>query len=242
MKHTYYFFMVVAFLSSCTSSVSKEDFNMMILQGDVAAVEESISRLPKDEKVGMLIEGLSTACFEANEEMALLLLENGAIGTTPALMQACKNRMTEVALKIFESNDESGDELDQNGSSALQYALAYGQPEVAEQLLTVASQPVNMQSNFFYSPLYIAAEQGYVDLIPTLLNKKADVNMQNPDGMTAIFPAIKKGNTEVVRLLIENGADLEIQGSFADSKYTPLQWAQSSYTEANDEIIALLSE
>ncbi|MFK7952827.1 MAG: ankyrin repeat domain-containing protein [Ekhidna sp.] len=235
-------FLFLALLMIACSSISREEFNLMIESGDVESVKSSIDQLPEDQKAVILIESLAKACANANEEIALLLLENNAIGTSRAMMSACKNRMENVALQMFDSNDEIGDELDENGSSPLQAALAYGLPEVARKLLTVASQPVNMQSNFFLPPLHIAAEQGYVDIMALLIEtRNADINLQNTDGMTAIFFAIKKGNADAVQYLVENGADLTIIGSFADSKYTPLEWANSSYTDSNGEIIEILS-
>jgi ankyrin repeat protein len=53
-----------------------------------------------------------------------------------------------------------------------------------------------------------AANDGNVALVNELLEKDADVNAANKDGMTALMFASGRGHTETAKLLIEKGADV----------------------------------
>ena len=57
------------------------------------------------------------------------------------------------------------------------------------------------------TPLYIAAAYGDLKNCALLLDKGANVNQANHDGMTPLFVAAQNGHVGVVRLLLDHGAD-----------------------------------
>jgi len=85
------------------------------------------------------------------------------------------------------------------------------------------------------TPLMVASENGYTEIVQLLLEKGADVNAETNDGKTALMYAAAKGRTEIVQLLLEKGADVntKIYG-------TPiLLWAHEN---GHTKIIQLLLE
>jgi ankyrin repeat protein len=58
------------------------------------------------------------------------------------------------------------------------------------------------------SPLYIAAENGYLDIAHALIDADADVNKTLDGGYTPLYVAARKGYPEIVKLLLERGADV----------------------------------
>uniref|UniRef100_A0ABM0LZ62 Protein phosphatase 1 regulatory subunit 12A-like n=1 Tax=Saccoglossus kowalevskii TaxID=10224 RepID=A0ABM0LZ62_SACKO len=56
-----------------------------------------------------------------------------------------------------------------------------------------------------------ACASGEQDEVKTLLDKGANINTANIDGLTALHQAVIDENLEMAEFLIENGADIEMQ-------------------------------
>src|SRR5689334_7889323 len=59
-------------------------------------------------------------------------------------------------------------------------------------------------------PLHVACQQGDLNLVQTLIDHNALVNVQTKDGVTPLFIAAAKGHTLILKSLIEHGADINI--------------------------------
>lgn len=71
--------------------------------------------------------------------------------------------------------------------------------------------------------LYVAAQNGHVDIVNALLAADADVNQKSMQGYTALIKASQKGHLEVVRALIEAGAEVNAKGEWQGREgITPL--------------------
>ena len=57
------------------------------------------------------------------------------------------------------------------------------------------------------TPLYIAAENGHLDVVRHLVEVGADKDQANIQGATPLYIAAQKGHLDVVRHLVEVGAD-----------------------------------
>ena len=57
------------------------------------------------------------------------------------------------------------------------------------------------------TPLYIAAQNGHIDVVKLLLDNKTDVNASNHYGVTPLYCAAQNGHTKVVKLFLGNKAN-----------------------------------
>lgn len=60
------------------------------------------------------------------------------------------------------------------------------------------------------SPLFIAAQLGYDEVVKELLEHNPNVNAKNNFGRTPLLAAAYQGHVEVVKLLLEKGADVNL--------------------------------
>lgn len=76
------------------------------------------------------------------------------------------------------------------------------------------------------SPVADAAMRGDADLVRTLIDKGADVNAAQGDGMTALHWAAERGDLETTNLLLHAGANVEAGTRIG--KYVPLHLASGA--------------
>jgi hypothetical protein len=74
-----------------------------------------------------------------------------------------------------------------------------------------------------YSPLSIAAANGYDDVMQVLIGAGVDVNAQNRFGDTALMAAVRSGRLEAVQLLLDREADIRLADR--DGR-TVMSWAE----------------
>jgi ankyrin repeat protein len=68
--------------------------------------------------------------------------------------------------------------------------------------------------NFEDGSLLIAASvHNCKDVVNTLLNKGANIDLQTPGGYTALFATSSLGRTEVAKVLLDRGANPDIKTS-----------------------------
>jgi ankyrin repeat protein len=96
-------------------------------------------------------------------------------------------------------------------ASALCLAAQNGQAPVVRALLEAGCKPGLRESFTGFSPLHFAAEHNRVDVIQTLVEKKARVDIRNPDGETPLMRAALNGHLAAVEALLRAGADPTLQ-------------------------------
>ena len=85
----------------------------------------------------------------------------------------------------------------------------------------------NAKTNYGATAITFAADRGHVEVVRTLLENGADVNVVDSFyNATPLVWAAYKGHLEIINLMIEHGADL--------SKPTPIQWAAAG---GNTEVV-----
>ena len=57
------------------------------------------------------------------------------------------------------------------------------------------------------TPLFIACDLGFLEIVQCLLESKADINKANLKGDTPLFMAAQRSHLGVVRCLLDHGAD-----------------------------------
>jgi len=71
-----------------------------------------------------------------------------------------------------------------------------------------------------------ACEYGHLEIVKLLIEKGADVNLDNNFGITALMYASKKGYLKIIELLLKNDADINYQDNYGkNSAYTALIYA-----------------
>jgi len=92
------------------------------------------------------------------------------------------------------------------------------------------------------TPLHYAAEKGYLKMVKSLIEKQANIDIQNKDGFTPLHNACKGGFTEVIKELLkiaiknDNTNYIETRTKFGE---TALHYVASSSVElAINEIIS----
>lgn len=63
------------------------------------------------------------------------------------------------------------------------------------------------------TPLMVAAERGYTEVVKALIDSGADVNAQRNNGWSALIHAARHGRTETVRVLMDAGADVNAKSN-----------------------------
>ena len=95
---------------------------------------------------------------------------------------------------------------------------------------------VDIEKRYGYTPLMIASENGYKDVVEVLLEGGADVNIKDNNGWTALMEASYYGHKKVVGILLEGGADVNIKDK---DGWTALMYASLS---GNVRVVEMLLE
>ena len=61
-----------------------------------------------------------------------------------------------------------------------------------------------------FTPLMLASDLGYTNIVKLLLEKNADVNAVDNLNTSALFYAARKGNLDIVQLLLSRGANMNL--------------------------------
>ncbi len=185
--------------------------------GDLKKVQTIINQKVKAEGrygINVLDEfgqtALLLATFADHEEVALLLIKNGAkniaarAGGLPLSEAAYFNR-----LKVVQALLETGADinlLNGVGCSALHNAAAQGGLEVVEALLAKRAN-INLGNANGCTALHLAAWGNHLPVVQKLLEKKAQVDLVNNAGKTPLSFAAEAGHIAIVKLLLKQRAN-----------------------------------
>jgi len=108
-------------------------------------------------------------------------------------------------------------------NSVLARAIATGDADFVEMVLATEETDIVDEGNAWgMTALHLAAENGHIDMVKTLLNHDAEVDAKNEMGATPLFYAAGNGYPDVVKLLLASGANVHI---CQKNKWTPLHHA-----------------
>jgi ankyrin repeat protein len=68
----------------------------------------------------------------------------------------------------------------------------------------------NRTDNDGFSPLYVACRNGHVDIVCTLLEHRADIDLSNNNGVSPLYITCLTGYLQVVCTLLENNAEVNL--------------------------------
>ncbi|MCW8444751.1 ankyrin repeat domain-containing protein [Fluoribacter gormanii] len=165
------------------------------------------------------------ATDDSDNTLAHVAAENGFTTIVEDLLDypgllRMKNTSTHTPLHSAILNNQSGciDVLkkeeallaipDKNGRLPIHYAAMYGQASMLEQL---AKDPyLNCQDLNLKTPLMLAAELGHTDKVKLLIQKGANVILEDQYGKDVLHYALMSLNTELVTWLIANAEGLNV--------------------------------
>lgn len=189
--------------------------------GDVASVLALLDRDPSllnttdDDE----LTPLSITAREGQIDLARELIAQGAdirlgdVDKTGPIHFAAIGGSSE-GIDLLLSHGISIDEQDNNGSTALIFALSYRKFETAARLIEAGADPT-IANNRDVTPLHYAALRGAHDLAQQLIDQGADVNALTGEHATALhFAAVWADDPEMTKLLLESGADTEIRDDY----------------------------
>ena len=229
--------------------------------GGVAAVELLLDR---GADIEAREDGGWTALMMASEkgqvETAELLLNRGAdiearkdSGWTVLMSASAHGGVAAVELLLDRGADIYARRDD--GWTALMWASAYGQVAAVELLLdrgadiyarneygkTALAQAsekghdeVAAVLRAWAAQFFEAASNGDVTFIEDVLDRGADIEARNDNGLTALMLASWEGQVAAVELLLDRGADIDARDRYGD---TALIWASR---KGHDEVAAVL--
>lgn len=109
--------------------------------------------------------------------------------------------------------------------TAINIAMDNGRPEIAN-LIASNEEDLYFQDKRAASAVLLeSAKRGYFRLITALIKNKADVNYQNPQGITPLMAAAQGGWDYSAKMLLENGADKNLK---SEDDLTAADYARSN--------------
>ena len=120
---------------------------------------------------------------------------------------------------------QGGADLNANvrgGYTALLLALINKHDEVADVLVAQPSLDLNARGSDGVTPLMIYVWRRRGDVVEELLQRGAEVHLQEHDGDTALHAATTTGDIKVLQMLLAKGANPNLKNKLGG---TPLMWA-----------------
>lgn len=121
----------------------------------------------------------------------------------------------EARVRVLLNQGVDVNTVDDDGDSALYYALSNGNFQILELLLGHGADPNLAGSSG--RPLLIAADQGWAEIVATLIYHGVPLDLRSSSGMTATMLAAGGGHNDVVHTLQRHGANLNAVDDDGDS-------------------------
>ncbi|MFT0548357.1 ankyrin repeat domain-containing protein [Allopusillimonas ginsengisoli] len=154
----------------------------------------------------------------------------------PAIMQAIREGAWDVYDVLLNNQGTVLNAINIHRETPLMYLAVLGETKRAQDLIRRGAL-VNKLGG--WTPLQYAASKGHLDTVKMLVEHKAIVNAQAPDGTSALMMAAYGGSEPVVRYLLEQGADVTMRNL---NKWDAADWARqkkhTSLAQALDNLTA----
>ncbi|XP_046337772.2 ankyrin repeat domain-containing protein 17-like [Haliotis rufescens] len=169
----------------------------------------------KGADVSLLDKGHDTllhlACKGGNVGVVKFVLSLGMLSInsrgwkkmTPVMLAANKGHKEVVELLVSKGADVSL--LDKGHDTLLHLACKGGNVEVVKFVLSLGMQSINSRGWQEMTPVMLAADKGYKEVVELLVSKGADVSLLDKGHDTLLHLACKGGNVEVVKFVLSLG-------------------------------------
>ena len=172
---------------------------------------------------------LAWAAYQGNEDAVKALLACGAdpnhrdtTGMTPLHMSIDAD--TPECLRLFLNAKADVHIKDNNGETALGRAVRVEDETDFSELLLAHGADIECSNDLHGTPLRLAAVCNHPKQVSLLLEKGANINASDPDGMTAFHCAIMHKSSAVVEILLNNPG-LEYGCTFLNGRTVIIQAA-----------------
>ncbi|KAF5537760.1 ankyrin 1 [Fusarium mexicanum] len=242
----------VEFLLSCGASIADKDsagrtaLEIAAIWGDFTTLEVMLSR--KEEIERMFHEPdlhpVNLAVEYENKKCLALLLSHGLspnVATSKgdtALRMAIQNRRLDLCKMLLESNADPDLTPDKANTPLIQ-AISEGDLDIVKLLIenkaTIDKREAPPDDGWSRTPMQVAVDWNRPEIVQYLLEKGADPDARDSDGIPVIGSAVSGGHINMVQWLVDANADVNV--SYYDNKVTPLHEACP-----HPEIVRLLLE
>jgi ankyrin repeat protein len=199
--------------TKCRScSDNKQSLHQNIIDGNMAAIVQQVTRDDIEKIVNCGMTGLYFAALKGKPEVVKFYLKRGADvngksrkGGSP-LHAAVTSKCSEV-VEILLSAGAKVDQLDDDESTPFLIACSEASIDIVIcSLLLKAGTNIHAVTQFKETPLHLFARTGRVDIIRLLIDAKAEVDPSNNFGRTPLAQAIYFGQEAAGKMLLAKGA------------------------------------
>ncbi|OWY96418.1 hypothetical protein PHMEG_00033316 [Phytophthora megakarya] len=159
------------------------------------------------------------------EAVEILLTRHTTVdshGVNSAPLAIAAQRGHAEVIKLLLKHNVNVNAKDSDGDSALHEAVYSHSPDCARVLIQSEATELDVQNENGWTPLIAASQRDLVQIVNTLLHKKASVELRTKDGRSALHIAAEEGRVDVVCLLLQHGAEIDVVNK---AKWTPLMMA-----------------
>ena len=112
---------------------------------------------------------------------------------------------------------------DKHQQTCLYYTAREGKYLTSKYLIEECNIPINDKYIYGQHPIYYACREGHLNLCELLVEKGADVNLEDKYGQTCVFYAIRQGHYDIVHYLLKHGLNVN---KIDKKKQTPVSYAE----------------
>ncbi|XP_072304273.1 histone-lysine N-methyltransferase EHMT2 isoform X2 [Eucyclogobius newberryi] len=163
--------------------------------------------------------GLLEVCYILVQAGARIDAQDKELRTP--LLEAIINNHLEVARYLVQ-NGACVYHVEDDGYTGLHHAAKLGSLDIVKLLLETGQADVNAQDNGGWTPIIWAAEHKHVKVIKVLLNRGADVTINDKELNVCLHWAAYAGNVDIAELVLNSGCSLASANVHGD---TPLHIA-----------------
>ncbi|KAF5618686.1 ankyrin repeat domain protein [Fusarium sp. NRRL 52700] len=152
------------------------------------------------------------ACYNENEEIVKLLVDNGAdinarcLGGKAPLHLSVENESNGIT-EFLLSRGADVSAADSERRTALDLASESGNTEVARRLIDNGAD-ISRETTDGFTPLSMASIRGHVELAKLLIESGADVNQAVANRQPPLWLAVSCNHSKLAELLLDEGAKL----------------------------------